>query len=800
MLISCSDRNEILELETASLTITIDNRGSIVKIIDKESGNNYISTDTSSALLSIKVDGNIHQPISAETDNENKTIALKFKNDYEVIVMHTLHQEYLKFELLSATKSENIELIVWGPYPTKINNVIGETVGVVQGEEFAVGLQALNAKTLGGFPWTDNDCMPQINIFNQDDYTDMSEGGGKDYVLYRVEAAKPTKYGSSLQAYCRNRNKERVVENLQHEYYVSPIYDDGGIINSKIALFGCAKNDILPTIEKIEINENLPHPMLEGEWGKISMGANRAYIIYSYSEENIDEAIRITKKAGLEYLYHPGPFKNWGEFELRDELFPNGINGLKKCVEKATAIGITLGLHTLSNFITTDDKYVTPVPDDRLGKVGSSVLVNDISKSQTKIAIEDPKFFNQYKNNNLKTVKINKELIRYGSVTTEEPWMLIDCERGAFGTKTNSHKKGNVVDKLIDHGYKVFLTNPELSLEVAKNISEIFNATGVRHISFDGLEGNRSTGMGNYGEILSALNWYDNLNDELKKTLVPHASRTSHYFWHLYTRMNWGEPWYAGFRESQTEYRMKNQAYFQRNLMPGMLGWFQLKPETSIEDIEWMLVRSAAYNAGYAFVVSNESLKGNKYSDKILSVIGEWEKVRLAGLFSNSQKEKMKDMNTEFNLKTVDEKNWELTEVYSNKFSHPKKVRQPGEPLFSTFNFTNPTENEKVNFIITAVKCEINNILIEFDNYKTVKLPITLKKNETLKYEVGDKAILYSPNWEKISTIKIDESEMKLKKGEHSVTFDCEFKGDEDAKAKIEIRLFGTSDKLIIEH
>jgi len=166
----------------------------------------------------------------------------------------------------------------------------------------------------------------------------------------------------------------------------------------------------------------------------------------------------------------------------------------------------------------------------------------------------------------------------------------------------------------------------------------------------------------------------------------------------------------------------------------------------------------------------------------------------------NSQKEKMKDMNTEFNLKTVDENKWELTEVYSNKFSHPKKVRQPGEPLFSTFNFTNPTENEKVNFIITAVKCEINSIMMEFDNYKTVKLPITLKKNETLKYEGGDKAIIYSSNWEKISTIDIDESEMKLKKGEHSVTFDCEFKGDEDAKAKIEIRLFGTSDKLIIEH
>ena len=34
-----------------------------------------------------------------------------------------------------------VDLIIWGPYPTTINKVIGETVGVVQGEEYAMGIQ-----------------------------------------------------------------------------------------------------------------------------------------------------------------------------------------------------------------------------------------------------------------------------------------------------------------------------------------------------------------------------------------------------------------------------------------------------------------------------------------------------------------------------------------------------------------------------------------------------------------------------------------------------------------------------------
>ena len=53
--------------------------------------------------------------------------------------------------------------------------------------------------------------------------------------------------------------------------------------------------------------------------------------------------------------------------------------------------------------------------------------------------------------------------------------------------------------------------------------------------------------------------------------------------------MNWGEPWYAGFRESQTEYRFNNQAYFQRNFMPGMLGWLGMTGTTGIAEIEWMV-------------------------------------------------------------------------------------------------------------------------------------------------------------------------------------------------------------------
>jgi len=53
--------------------------------------------------------------------------------------------------------TNRVELVLWGPYPTTIGSVVGEIIGVVRDADFAVGIQALNAKTLGGYPAREDD-------------------------------------------------------------------------------------------------------------------------------------------------------------------------------------------------------------------------------------------------------------------------------------------------------------------------------------------------------------------------------------------------------------------------------------------------------------------------------------------------------------------------------------------------------------------------------------------------------------------------------------------------------------------
>lgn len=786
LFVSCEQgANEYVKLETDTFEITIDNSGNFSRITDISTGKSYLAEDIVSPLIQVSVKGSVLRP--KRLNQEGKLFRIEFDHDLLIDLELTEYPTHLRFEVIACNRIDEIEWLAWGPYATTLNERIGETVGVVQGSSFAIGLQALNAKTLGGYPWYDNDTTPQLDIFEQDDYSDLNEEGKRE-TLYRVEAAKPELFGSTLQAYVRNRSEKRIVSNLDHDFYVSPVYEDGGIIGSKIALFGVSKEASLETIGKIEITESLPHPQIDGQWGKTAKGAAAAYLIYDFSEATIDKAIALTKEAGLKYLYHSDPFENWGHFELKKTSFPNGWDGLKACVEKAEASGIYVGVHTLSNFITTNDPLVTPKPDPRLGSVGTSILSEAIDATQTEIPIDEASFFAQYKNNNLKTVRIGDELIRYNSVSNEMPYRLLDCERGAWATNAGSHASGETVFKLTDHPYNVFLTNPELSIEMAKRLSNLYNYTGIRQISFDGLEGNRSTGMGNYGELLFTQTWYSNLSEEIKSQLIIDASRTTHFFWHTYSRMNWGEPWYAGFRESQTEYRLKNQAYFERNLMPNMLGWFSLRPDTTIEDIEWMLTRSAAYDAGFAFVVREQVLQQNGQTETIFKRIGDWEKLRMENAFSAEQKERMKGTETEFELVLQDEEIIGIRQVHALRFNHEPKVRQPGEPLYTRFEFENPTEQSLLNFILTAQNAEVSDIVLELDNSKTIRFDVHLLKGDAIRFTKDGYAEVVD-HYLRLKQ-KIDLEALKLEGGIHTLDIDASFKkAEENAALKVELRL-----------
>jgi hypothetical protein len=267
---------------------------------------------------------------------------------------------------------------------------------------------------------------------------------------------------------------------------------------------------------------------------------------------------------------------------------------------------------------------------------------------------------------------VGEELVKYDGVSAEAPWRLLHCERGAWNTKAAAHRKGDAAGKLLDHDYKVFLTDAALSQQVARKIAEFCNYTGAIQLSLDGLEGNWSTGMGQYGCSLFTKTWYDALSPELRGRVINDASMPKHFTWHIATRYNWGEPWYAGFRQSQTLLRLKYQLFFIRNLIPRMLGWFSLRPETTVADVEWLCARAAGFDAGFALATSFDSKATESSSavtglgqrtTAILETIRQWETARQSGAFPESLKPGLQDVNREFRLVASGAGEWDLQPV-----------------------------------------------------------------------------------------------------------------------------------------
>lgn len=78
--------------------------------------------------------------------------------------------------------------------------------------------------------------------------------------------------------------------------------------------------------------------------------------------------------------------------------------------DKAWADGITLGIHTLSNFIHTTDEYVTPVSHEKLLVMDETVLAAPLKADDTVIFVRDVNNFAMY---DMNVVRLGDELIEY---------------------------------------------------------------------------------------------------------------------------------------------------------------------------------------------------------------------------------------------------------------------------------------------------------------------------------------------------------------------------------------------------
>ncbi len=233
-----------------SIKITVDGRGQLVSLLDVLHNKELLAPGQPAPMASVKIGDVIEAPSSAEFQQDPRGIRLLYSSSGVAALIAVQEKEtHISFELVQVEPADRVDAIIWGPFPVSINQTVGEVVGVVRDKEYAIGLQALNVKTVGGYP-------------------DNAEGLSG----FRGQTAVAHPWGSILQAYSLDRSRPRAVAAWSGHFPNMPVPPIEGetVVGSKIALFGCAASDALDVIGAIEIAEGLPHPQIDGVWSKKS--------------------------------------------------------------------------------------------------------------------------------------------------------------------------------------------------------------------------------------------------------------------------------------------------------------------------------------------------------------------------------------------------------------------------------------------------------------------------------------------------------------------------------------------------
>jgi hypothetical protein len=762
-------------LSTTDLRVRLDARGQVTSLFAPAHGQEYLAGGSPAPLLQIRIGTRVEAPAAMTWNARAGVTTLRFEpSGVRMQIKAVARSTHATFVIARVDPVGIVDAVTWGPYPITIGETVGEIIGVVRDATFAVGLQVLNIKTLGGIPAHDE---------------------GSDPSRSRVAQAAP--WGGILQAYSLDRSRPRRVSGWTGQFPNMPVLPIPGetVVGSSIAIFGCPAAQTLDRIGAIEIAEGLPHPMIDGVWVKQWKDLGRSYLIAAFSESTVDELLAFTKRADLLSLYHPEPFASWGHYALDPQAFPSGNAGMRAAVEKGRALGIRIGAHTLTNFINTNDPYVTPAPDPRLSRTGESTLATALDASARTVPVASPEYFANEKANWLHTVVIDRELIRYRAVSAAPPWVLLDCERGAFGTAAAAHGAGATVGKLLDHPYKVFYPTVDMQDEIARHLAAWFNETGVSHMDFDGHEGGLGTGQGDYAIERFAKVFYDGLDHPV----LNGTSNSEPFYWHINTYCNWGEPWYGGFRESMQEYRLQNQALFARNFIPHMLGWYRLTATTSLPEMEWMLARAAGHNAGFAMSTTLRELRANEETGILLDAIREWETTRRSGAFTVGQRERLKNPALEFHLERVADSTWDLSPFHaSGPFRHERSVRQPGEPTASTWTVTNPDGAQPFQFRLQVLgeSGGLSRPTLDVDGVATIELPVDLKVGESLVCDGTPAVRVYDATGRQTSTFTLAAPTPTVAPGSHRIGLDGVLTGDGATRVEVIVKTRGVAERV----
>jgi hypothetical protein len=459
-------------------------------------------------------------------------------------------------------------------------------------------------------------------------------------------------------------------------------YPRFGLVGAKVALIGCPPGAMRRILqEAVAAAPDLPHSPLGGPWA-LDADLNRGSYLFNFgemSEDKVDGWIQLARELGFTQIdFHGGHSFRFGDCVPNPRTYTNGWASFRAVIDRLHAAGLKAGLHTYAQFLDKRSKWVTPVPDPRLGKFATFTLAQPLTETATNLYVaEAPTNVSTiygWAVRNSATLQVDDELITFAAVVKEPPYRFVIRQRGANGTRVAAHAAGAQVHQLKEC-FGLFVPDGDSSLytEVAAATAAAFNAGGFDMIYLDALDGSDIVGGPENSWYYSAKFTFE-IWQRLKRPALMEMSTFSHHLWLVRSRMGaWDHPnrGYKAFIDRHCRANEDNR----RRFLPSHLGWWALKAggdiqeePTYADDIEYLCGKAIGNDCGFSLMgVTPGQTERVAAFQRLAGLMRQYETLRRADYFDAATKARLAEPGKEFTLVQDEEGRWRLRPAIHNR-------------------------------------------------------------------------------------------------------------------------------------
>ncbi len=585
-------------LENASAKFVVNRRGRGTALIDKRSGKNCLRR--SSPLVTVTRGGRAYTRATCSFERDRLTFQFD-KVKATVVVRVKVAPQYFTFHVdaIKAPDIDGVTLLHLNMEPCKYTHTMS---GLAANDDFGVCLRSLDPRT-------------DVRI------------SGKPPICAAV------------------------------------VSSDEGFAKAAVALVACPTPEIRHALQDVVRNEGLPYSRLGGPFALDAKENRSSYVFARVSEANVEQWIELARRGGIGCIHFSGWQESLGHYAPRKTLFPHGIEGLKHVVDKIHAAGLKAGMHTLTGCISPHDPWVTPTPHPGLATDGTYRLAADLQPKDANVPTvempaEHPTIWAYGSRGNC--IRIDDELIQYTVLERGASRGFYKCRRGAFGTRATAHQRGAKVEHMfVRYGCFVPDENASLVEDIAAAIADVYNTCGFDQIYMDGAEAMR--GAYGIGRMRRAI------FTRLKRPALVEASCWDHQSWPFHSRIGaWDHPKW-GLKRFADDHLSAIDQYRKGALLEAQLGWWVIlgpARDWNMEmpdEIEYLCAKALGYDVPLSF--QNVTVTGtppNARQNEYFTMIGRYERLRLANYFSDQVKQKLRQARQEFHLEQAPDGQWQF--------------------------------------------------------------------------------------------------------------------------------------------